>query len=103
MGVNMPTLIIFLILWVLIGLLAAALASLIGRAEPPYGLAVDIGASVLTMIVVGLVDYAILPLLGYTGTLRFVAMVAEPLVAVVIVLWLLRLLKRRRARTEAPR
>ncbi|MGD8998429.1 MAG: hypothetical protein PVH80_09990 [Anaerolineae bacterium] len=98
----MPVLVIYLVVWILLGLLVGALAGLVGRAQPPYGLVVDIGASVLTMIGVGMLDYAILPLLGYSGTLRFIAMVAEPLIAVVIVLWLLRTIRRRRSTPGAP-
>jgi hypothetical protein len=46
-------------------------------------------------------DYAILPLMGYKGILRFIAMVAEPVISAVIVLWLLRAVKRRRSRPGA--
>jgi hypothetical protein len=92
---------IYLVVWILLGLLVGALGGLGGKGEPPYGLAVDVGASILTMVVVGLADYALLPLMGYEGTLRFIAMVAEPLITVVIVLWLLRIIKRRRSRGEA--
>jgi uncharacterized membrane protein YeaQ/YmgE (transglycosylase-associated protein family) len=94
----MPVLVVYLVVWIVLGLLVGALAGLAGSGEPPYGLAVDVGASVLTMVVAGLADYALLPLRGYDGTLRFIAMVAEPLITVVIVLWLLRIVKRRRSR-----
>ena len=97
----MSVLVIYMVVWVLLGLLVGALAGLVGSGEPPYGLAVDIGASVLTMIGIGMLDYAILPLMGYEGTLRFIAMVAEPLITVAIVLWLLRTIKRRRSGREA--
>jgi hypothetical protein len=97
----MSVLVIYLVVWIPLGLLVGASAGLIGSGEPPYGLAVDVGASVVTMVAVGMADYAILPLMGYEGTLRFIAMVAEPLITVVIVLWLLRIIKRRRSRGEA--
>jgi uncharacterized membrane protein YeaQ/YmgE (transglycosylase-associated protein family) len=91
--------VIYLIVWILIGLLVGASASLVGSA-PPYGVGVDLGAAVLTMIAVGLLDYFILPLMGYKGTIRFVAMIAEPLIGAVIVLWLLRIIRRRRERSS---
>jgi uncharacterized membrane protein YeaQ/YmgE (transglycosylase-associated protein family) len=94
----MSVLAIYLIVWILVGLLVGALASLVGNA-PPYGVGVDLAAAVLTMIAVGLLDYAILPLLGYTGMIRLIAMVGEPLVGAVAVLWLLRFIKRRRERS----
>ena len=86
----------WLVIWIVIGLLVGALASVVARSEPPYGLGVDIVASVLTMVVVGLGDYYVLPLLGITGAIRFAATVLEPLAGVVLVLWLLRYIKRRR-------
>jgi uncharacterized membrane protein YeaQ/YmgE (transglycosylase-associated protein family) len=89
-------LVIWLVIWIVIGLLVGALASVVARSEPPYGLVVDIVASVLTMVVVGLGDYYILPLMGITGALRFAGTVLEPLMGAVLVLWLLRYIKRRR-------
>jgi uncharacterized membrane protein YeaQ/YmgE (transglycosylase-associated protein family) len=89
-------LVIWLVIWIVIGLLVGALASVVARSEPPYGLAVDIVASVLAMVGVGLGDYYILPLLGITGTMRFAVTVLEPLTGAVLVLWLLRYIKRRR-------
>jgi uncharacterized membrane protein YeaQ/YmgE (transglycosylase-associated protein family) len=94
----MSVLAIYLVVWILLGLLVGALAALVGSGEPPYGLVADVGASLVTMVAVGMADYAILPLMGYEGTLRFIAMVVEPLISVVIVLWLLRTIKRRRSR-----
>jgi len=94
----MSVLVIYLILWVLVGLLVGALASLVGSA-PPYGMAIDLVVAVLTVVGVGLLDYAILPLLGYTGPLRLVAMVGEPIIGAIAVLWLLRVIKHRRGKT----
>ena len=93
----MGALVIWIVIWVVIGLLVGALASLVVQGEPPFGLAVDILASVGTMVVVGLGDYFILPLVGIDGgALFFAVAILEPLVSVVLVLWLLRYIKRRR-------
>lgn len=94
----MSVLAIYLIIWILVGLLVGALASLVGGA-PPYGLGADLAAAVGAMIGVGLLDYSLLPLLGYTGPIRLVAMVGEPLITAILVLWLLRVIKRRRERS----
>jgi uncharacterized membrane protein YeaQ/YmgE (transglycosylase-associated protein family) len=85
-------------MWVVIGLLVGALASIVVKGEPPYGLGVDIVASVLTMVLVGLGDYYVLPLMGITGGLRFAITILEPLISAVLVLWLLRVVKRRRGK-----
>ena len=92
----MSALVIWLVIWIVVGLLVGALAGIVAKSEPPYGLTVDIIASVLTMVIVGLGDYYILPLVRITSVVRFIVMVLEPLCGVVLVLWLLRVVRRRR-------
>lgn len=99
----MPVLAIYLITWVLLGLLGGALAGIVTGNEPPYGLAADLATSVLTMIGVGLLDYFILPLMGFEGTIRFVAAIFEPLLSAALVLWLLRVIRRRTSRGKTRR
>ena len=91
----MLAIVIWFVIWIVIGLLVGALASVVTKSDPPYGIGVDIGASVLTMIIVGLGDYFIMPLIGIEGTLRFAITILEPIAGVVLVLWLLRFIKRR--------
>lgn len=93
----MPALIIWFAIWVIVGLLIGALASMVTKNAPPYGLGIDIAASVLTMVIVGLGDYYILPLMSIKGAMAFAATILEPSLSAVIVLWLLRVIKRRRA------
>jgi uncharacterized membrane protein YeaQ/YmgE (transglycosylase-associated protein family) len=94
---KMPNLVIWLVIWLVLGLLVGALASLVTKGRPPYGQALDIIAAVLAMILVGLADYFALPLVGITGVLAFATMILEPLAGTVLVLWLLRVVKRRQA------
>lgn len=89
-------LIIWLVIWIVSGLLVGALASLVTKGKPPYGLAVDLIASLLTTVAVGLVDFYLLPRMGITGLMRSLASLFDPLGAAVLVLWLLRVVKRRR-------
>jgi uncharacterized membrane protein YeaQ/YmgE (transglycosylase-associated protein family) len=93
----MSSIVIWFIIWIVIGLLVGALASLVAKGAPPYGQGVDIIAAVLAMVIVGLGDYFILPLVGIKGALAFVTQILEPLVGAIIVLWLLRFIKHRRA------
>ncbi|MBN1889642.1 MAG: hypothetical protein JW850_16720 [Thermoflexales bacterium] len=93
----MSSIVIWLVIWLVLGLLVGALASLVTKAQPPYGQVVDIIAAVLTMILVGLGDYFVLPMVGIRGALAFATMVLEPFISTVLVLWLLRIIKRRQA------
>jgi uncharacterized membrane protein YeaQ/YmgE (transglycosylase-associated protein family) len=96
----MTVLAIYLVIWGLLGLLVGALAGIVSQGAPPFGLGTDIAVSVLTMAGVGLLDYAVLPLMGYKGRLRFIAAVVEPLIGAILVLWLLRIIRRRRDREK---
>ena len=89
-------LVIWFVIWIVVGLLVGALASVVTRGEPPYGLAVDIVASVLSVVAVSLNNYYILPLMKITGVMRFGGTLFDPLISAVIVLWLLRFIKRRK-------
>jgi uncharacterized membrane protein YeaQ/YmgE (transglycosylase-associated protein family) len=94
----MSSIIIWFIIWVVVGLLVGALASIVTKSEPPYGLAIDLVVSVLAMVIMGLGDFYLLPLLGVTGVVYFLGTLLEPLFAAVLALWLLRVIKRRRSR-----
>ena len=87
---------VWFVIWVVLGLIVGVLASVVTKSEPPYGIAVDVIASVLTMVIVGLGDYFVMPLLGIEGGFASAVTILEPLISVFIVLWLLRFIKRRR-------
>lgn len=84
-------------IWVIIGLLIAALAPNIFKGERPYGDTNDYIVAIVVTIVTGLFDWYVLPLMNITGALRFVAALIEPPIAALLVLWLMRYLKRRQA------
>ena len=84
-------------IWVVMGVLIAALAPNIFKGERPYGDTTDYVISVVATIIIGLMDWYILPELNITGALRFVVALIEPPLAALFVLWLMRYLKRRQA------
>ncbi len=79
---------------VIVGVLTGWLAPMLFKSKPPYGLGVDIAASVLCMVVLGVPEWLwILPAFGMgfeSGWLRLAAAVGDPFVLALIVLWLLR-------------
>lgn len=83
-----------LIAWLIIGGLAGAFAGKVAKSEPPFGLTVDILASVVTELVIGAAAWFICPLLGIHGILRLlISTIGDPLLAALIVLWILRRVK----------
>jgi uncharacterized membrane protein YeaQ/YmgE (transglycosylase-associated protein family) len=90
-------LVVMIAIWVVIGLLIAALAPNIFKGDRPYGDTMDYIVSIVAMVITGLIDWYVLPLLNIEGALRFVVALIEPPVVALLVLWLMRYLKRRQA------
>lgn len=90
----MGGLIALLIAWLIIGGLVGTFAGKVAKSEPPFGLTVDILASVVTESVIGAAAWFICPLLGIDGILRLlISTIGDPLFAALIVLWILRRVK----------
>ncbi|MCP4165757.1 MAG: hypothetical protein GY759_07665 [Chloroflexi bacterium] len=93
----MGSFIILFVIWIVMGLGLGYYAASIFKGDRPYGLGGDLVAGVLTAIVVGLLDWFIIPLVlpNMGQMVLFVAAILEPLLGVLVVLWLMRYLKRR--------
>jgi uncharacterized membrane protein YeaQ/YmgE (transglycosylase-associated protein family) len=89
--------VVMLAIWVVIGLLFAALTPSIFKGERPYGDTTDYIVAIVAAVITGLGDWYILPMINIEGALRFVAALLEPALAVLLVLWLMRYWKRRQA------
>jgi hypothetical protein len=50
--------------------------------------------AIIASVITGLLDWYVLPLIGITGTLRFVAAVLEPAIVALFVLWIMRIIKK---------
>lgn len=81
-------------IWIVIGLLVAVLAPSIWKRERPFGETADYLVAIVAAVITGLLDWYVVPLLGITGNLLFLAAVIEPALVALIVLWLMRRLKR---------
>jgi uncharacterized membrane protein YeaQ/YmgE (transglycosylase-associated protein family) len=82
--------IILLIVMIIVGLVIAALAGLIWKGERPYGSRGDYLAAILTAIAVGLIDWYVIPAMGFSAIWRFLGVALEPAILALIVLWLMR-------------
>lgn len=90
----MGGLIVLLLAWLIIGGLVGAFAGKVAKSEPPFGLTVDILASIVTEVVIRAAAWFICPLLGIYGILRLlISTIGDPLFAALIVLWILRRVK----------
>lgn len=73
-----------------VGLLIGFLAGLIWKENRPLGVSGDYIASILSAIIMGFVDWFLIPEMGFGETIRWIGVILEPPAASLIVLWLIR-------------
>ena len=82
--------VILVIVMVVVGLVIGALAPKIFKGEAPYGVRGDYIISVLTTVIVGLMDWFIIPAIIDSVTLKYIGTALEPPLVAIFVLWLIR-------------
>jgi len=73
-----------------VGLLLGWLADKIFKGERPKGLSGDLIAGVITAVAIGLLDWYVIPAMGFSPTMRMLGVIFEPAIGALIVLWLIR-------------
>jgi uncharacterized membrane protein YeaQ/YmgE (transglycosylase-associated protein family) len=98
-GTNMTATVILVILWVVLGVIAAALAPRIFKRPPPFGTRVEVVICAVTAVAVGFADrWALsLPTFQMPPPLPFIVMLVEPFLSAWVVIWILRQVKQPRA------
>lgn len=81
---------LFLILaMVVVGLIIGFLAGRIWREVPPMESPGIYWVSVVTAVAIGLLDWFVIPAMGFSDTLKYVGVALEPALGALIVLWLI--------------
>jgi uncharacterized membrane protein YeaQ/YmgE (transglycosylase-associated protein family) len=75
---------------VVVGLIMGAVAGLVWKDNRPYGARGDYIASIITTVIVGLMDWYLIPLLGFSDTIKIIGIIFEPALAALLVLWIIR-------------
>lgn len=83
-------LIIIIIAMIIVGLIIGALAGLIWKDNRPIGVQGDYIAAVITTVVVGLMDWFVIPALGFSDFIRNLGIIFEPALGALLVLWIIR-------------
>jgi len=81
---------------VLVGLLIGFVAGLIWKDDRPIGVRGDYIVSVISAVVIGLMDWYIIPAMGFSDTLKWLGIISEPALGALAILWLIRVAKRNR-------
>ncbi len=85
---------ILLVAMVLVGLLMGAIASLIWKENKPLGTAGDYIVAVISAVIIGLLDWYVIPAMGFSNTMKYLGVAMEPALGALIVLWIVRKVKK---------
>ena len=87
--------IVYLVLaMIVVGLLMGWVAGFIWKGNRPIGVQGDYIAAVIAAIVVGLIDWFVIPAMGFSDSLRNLGVALEPAISALIVLWIIRAAKK---------
>jgi uncharacterized membrane protein YeaQ/YmgE (transglycosylase-associated protein family) len=86
--------IILIVAMIVVGLVIGGLAGLIWKNKRPIGVTGDFIASVITAVAVGLMDWYVIPAMGFSTTMRNLGVALEPALGALIVLWIIRIAKK---------
>ncbi len=79
---------------VVVGLISGGIAGLIWKDNRPIGVGGDLVVAIISAIVVGLLDWYIIPAMGFSDTIKLIGIVVEPPLGALAVLWLVRVAKK---------
>jgi uncharacterized membrane protein YeaQ/YmgE (transglycosylase-associated protein family) len=85
---------ILVLAMIVVGLIMGWLAGIIWKGERPSGAQADYIAAVITTVVIGLLDWYVIPAMGFSDTMRNLGVALEPALGALIVLWIMRRAKK---------
>jgi uncharacterized membrane protein YeaQ/YmgE (transglycosylase-associated protein family) len=89
--------ILFLIVaMVVVGAIMGFVAGLIWKDDRPIGVRGDYIVSIIAAILMGLVDWFLIPAMGFSDTMKWIGVLTEPALTSLLVLWLVRIAKKNR-------
>lgn len=90
----MTTLLILILVMIVLGVIVGWAAGIIWKENRPIGVRGDYLVAVLSAVIIGVLDYFVIPAMGFSNTLRWVGVATEPWIGALLILWLIRYAKR---------
>jgi uncharacterized membrane protein YeaQ/YmgE (transglycosylase-associated protein family) len=81
---------------VIVGALMGFVAGLIWKDDRPMGASGDYIVSIIAAVIMGLIDWFLIPALGFGNTMKWIGVLTEPALTSLLVLWLIRVAKKNR-------
>lgn len=85
---------IIVLAMVVVGLIVGFVAGLIWKEERPIGVKGDYLVAVITAVITGLIDWFVIPAMGFSDTLKYLGLAFEPALMALLALWVIRLAKK---------
>lgn len=87
--------ILYLVLAMIVaGLIVGYVAGLIWKDNRPMGTSGDYLIAIASTVAVGLIDWYVIPAMGFSETMKWIGVALEPVLGALAVLWLIRYAKR---------
>jgi uncharacterized membrane protein YeaQ/YmgE (transglycosylase-associated protein family) len=81
---------ILIVIMVVVGLLMGWVAGFLWKGKRPIGVRGDYLAAVITAVAVGLVDWIVIPAMGFSPSIKYLGVALEPALGALLVLWIIR-------------
>ena len=81
---------------ILVGILIGFIAGLIWKDNRPIGVSGDYLVAIISAVVIGLMDWYIIPAMGFSETMKWLGVLFEPALGALLILWLIRVARRNR-------
>ena len=84
------SILIVILAMVIEGLIIGYIAGIIWKDNRPIGVQGDYIAAVISAVVMGLIDWLVIPAMGFSDTIRIIGIALEPPFTALFVLWVIR-------------
>ena len=85
---------ILVVVMAVVGLIIGFVAGLIWKDNRPFGVTGDYVIAIIAAIVIGLLDWYVIPAMGFSDTMKWLGVALEPALGALAVLWLVRFAKK---------
>ena len=82
--------IILVVAMVIVGLIIGVIAGAIWKDDRPIGVQGDYIVAVISAVLIGLLDWYVIPAMGFSDMMKYLGVVTEPALCALAVLWIIR-------------
>jgi uncharacterized membrane protein YeaQ/YmgE (transglycosylase-associated protein family) len=85
---------ILIVAMILVGLLMGVVAGAIWKDDRPIGVRGDYIVAVVSAVIIGLLDWFVIPAMGFSTLMKYLGVAFEPALGALAVLWIIRKAKK---------